>query len=103
MKHFSRAVSALEQHDRLNPGLRILLAIFGTYGVAWLGAAALASGLPLPKSDAVTLAVMLAFVLYLLGVLWVFATATLLRAVLGLALPACLFGGWLYVLGSTVR
>ncbi|MDR1890396.1 MAG: hypothetical protein LBQ81_13680 [Zoogloeaceae bacterium] len=89
-------VSALERHPRLNPGLRILMAIFGGYGVAWLGAMALATGLPLSRPDAVALAVMLAFVLYLLFVLWVFATATLLRAASGLIVPALLFGTWLF-------
>jgi hypothetical protein len=82
----------LDRHPRLNPGLRILMAVAGGYGTAWLGAAALAVSLPLPRHDAVTLAVMLAFVLYLLFILWVFATATLLRAALGLIVPAALFG-----------
>ncbi|MDR2111742.1 MAG: DUF3649 domain-containing protein [Candidatus Accumulibacter sp.] len=94
-KTFSRLLAPLERHPRLNPGLRILLAVFGGYGAAWLGAAALASGLPLPRSDAVTLAVILAFVLQLLLILWVFATATLIRAALGVLLPALLFGAWL--------
>ncbi|MDR3054199.1 MAG: iron transporter [Zoogloeaceae bacterium] len=88
--------AALERHPRLNPGLRVLMAILGGYGVAWLGAAAL-TGLPsASKSDAVTLAMMLTFLLYLVNVLWIFATATLLRAALGLAIPAALFGGWLH-------
>lgn len=95
MKKIFSALAALERHPRLNPGVRILMAIFGAYAVAWLGAAALASGLPLPKSDAVTLAVILAFVLFLLLVLWVFASATLMRAALGLLAPVALFSGWL--------
>ncbi|GHU29179.1 hypothetical protein FACS189497_06570 [Betaproteobacteria bacterium] len=100
MKILSRALTALERHPRLNPGLRILMAIFGAYAVAALGAAALASGLTLPKSDAVTLAVILAFVLYLLLTLWVFASATLVRAALGLLAPVVLFSSWL-TLGAT--
>jgi hypothetical protein len=89
--------AALERHPRVNPGIRILMAVFGGYGVAWLGAAALAAGLPMDsRTDAVTLSMMLAFLLYLANILWVFATATLLRAALGLMIPAVLFGAWLY-------
>lgn len=103
MKNFLGAVTVLDRHPRLNPGLRILMAIFGGYGVAWLGAAALAAGLPMSsKTDAVTLAIMLTFLLYLANILWVFATATLLRAALGLVIPAALFGGWLHMQGAAL-
>ncbi|MDR0717808.1 MAG: iron transporter [Azoarcus sp.] len=84
---------------RLNIGLRTGLAAFGGYGVALLGAAALAAGLPFEfRPDAVSLAIMLAFVLQLIAIIWVFAAATVARAVLGLAIPAALFGLWLLLL-----
>ncbi|MDR2031321.1 MAG: iron transporter [Azoarcus sp.] len=80
---------------RLNIGLRTALAAFGAYGVALLGAAALAAGLPFDfRPDAVSLAIMLAFVLQLIAILWVFAAATVARAALGLAIAAAFFGGW---------
>ena len=105
MKTFSRVLTTLDRQPRLNVGLRILMAVFGSYGVAWLGAAALAAGLPMSSpTDAVTLAIILAFLLYLAGVLWVFASATLWRAALGLATPAALFGTWLnFAIGGAVR
>jgi hypothetical protein len=90
-------VASIEHHHRLNVSLRIGLAIFGGYGLALLGASALATGMPFDfRPDAVSLAVMLAFLLYLVAVIWVFAAATLLRAALGLLIPAVIFGFWMY-------
>ncbi|MDR1889010.1 MAG: hypothetical protein LBQ81_06490 [Zoogloeaceae bacterium] len=89
--------AAIEHSPRINAGLRIGLALFGSYGLALLAAAAFAAGLPFDfKPDAVSLAVMLAFLLHLVSVIWVFATATVLRAALGLAIPAAIFALWLY-------
>jgi hypothetical protein len=86
-----------DHHPGVNVVLRILLAVFGSYGLTLLCAAALAVGVPFAlKSDAVSFAVMLAFLVYLLAVIWVFAAATLLRAALGLLLPALIFGLWLF-------
>jgi hypothetical protein len=83
---------------RINVGLRTGLAAFGGYGLALLGAAVFATGLPFDfKPDAVSLAVMLGFVLHLLAILWAFAAATVTRAALGLAVPAALFGLWLFL------
>lgn len=90
-----------DRRPGINVSLRILLAVCGGYGLALLCAATLATGLPLAFShDAVALAVMLAFIVQLLAILWVFATATLLRAALGLALPAAFFGLWLLLQGA---
>ncbi|MDR0440822.1 MAG: iron transporter [Candidatus Accumulibacter sp.] len=87
-----------DRHPGVNVVLRVLLAVFGSYGLTLLCAAALAAGAPFAaKSDAVSFAVMLSFLVYLLAVIWVFAAATLLRAVLGLALPALGFGLWLFM------
>ncbi|MDR2689256.1 MAG: hypothetical protein LBB76_05800 [Azoarcus sp.] len=82
--------------QRIDVGVRTVLAVLGGYGLALLGAAALAAGLPFDfRPDAVSLAIMLAFVLHLLAIIWVFATATVIRAVVGLAIPAAFFGLWL--------
>jgi hypothetical protein len=87
----------LAARQRINIGLRIGLATIGAYGLALLGAAALAAGLPLEsRSDAVSLAIMLAFLLQLIAILWVFAAATIKRAVLGLVIPAAIFALWLF-------
>jgi hypothetical protein len=84
-----------DRRPGINLGLRILMAVFGGYGLALLGAAALAVGTLSYKPDAVSLATMLSFILYLLAVIWVFATRTLLKAALGLLVPAAVFGLWL--------
>jgi hypothetical protein len=91
-------IAVIEHSPRVNAGLRIALALFGGYGLALLAAAALAVGLPFDyKPDAITLAQMLAFLLHLVVAIWVFATATLLRAALGVAIPAAVFALWLYI------
>ncbi|MDR2451089.1 MAG: iron transporter [Candidatus Accumulibacter sp.] len=96
MKTQGWLVSNPTVRHRIDVGLRTGLAAFGGYGLALLGAAALAAGLPFDfKPDAVSLAVMLGFLLHLTAVLWAFAAATLLRAALGLAVPAAFFGLWL--------
>ncbi|WP_153110217.1 iron transporter [Propionivibrio limicola] len=81
-------VSFADRRPRLNTALRSLLAIFGGYGLAALTSATLALALPLARVDAVMAATMIAFFVYLLAVIWAFATATLARAFGGLLLPA---------------
>ncbi|WP_341646055.1 hypothetical protein [Thauera sp. SDU_THAU2] len=78
----------------LNITLRSIMAVFGGYGVAALAAAAFAVGLPLPRTDSVMAAIMLAFLVYTLAVIWVFAAATLLRSAAGLAIGAGAFAAW---------
>jgi hypothetical protein len=95
----NRAIPDAVDRHWLNVGARAGLAIFGGYGLALLGAAALAAGLPFEsRPDAVSLAIMLAFLLHLLAIVWVFATATVARAAVGLAIPAAFFGLWLLAL-----
>jgi hypothetical protein len=95
-----RFLAAIERRPHVNAGLRIGLALFGGYGLSLLAAAALAVGLPFDyRPDAVSLAVMLAFLLHLVVAIWVFATATLWRAMLGVVVPAIIFALWLYVKG----
>jgi hypothetical protein len=94
-----RLLAALEHSPRVNAGLRVGLALFGGYALALLAAAALAAGLPFDdRPDAVSLAVMLAFLLHLGAAIWVFAAATLARAAQGLLIPAAIFALWLYAL-----
>ena len=84
---------------RINIVLRTGLAAFGGYGLALLAAAAFAVGLPFEaRPDAVSLAIMLGFVLHLIAIIWAFAAASVTRAVAGLAIPAALFGLWLSLL-----
>jgi hypothetical protein len=91
-----------DRHPGVNVALRVLMAVFGSYGLTLVCAAALAAGTPFAfKPDAVSFAVMLAFLVYLLAVIWVFAAATLLRAALGLLLPAAVFGLWLFTAASS--
>ncbi|MDR2093544.1 MAG: iron transporter [Azoarcus sp.] len=99
MKTPARLIASPSAWHRINVGVRTGLAAFGGYGLALLGAAAFAVGLPFDfRPDAVSLAIMLAFLLQLVAIIWVFAAATLTRAVLGLAVPAALFGLWLWLL-----
>jgi hypothetical protein len=92
-------ISSPSVRHRVNVGVRTGLAAFGGYGLALLGAAAFAAGLPFDfRPDAVSLAIMIAFLLQLVAILWVFAAASVVRAMLGLAIPAALFGLWLLLL-----
>lgn len=84
-----------DHRPALNVALRTTMAILGGYAVAALAAAALAVGLPLPRVEAVVAAVMLSFIIYAVAVIWVFAAATLLRALTGLVLTAFAFAVWL--------
>ena len=69
--------------------VRILAAIFGGYALSSLGAQLLALGLAqlgMLRGEAVVLSAMLAFVLYLVILLWAFAARSLWRIVLVLVL-----------------
>lgn len=95
-------LSVLDRRPALNVGVRVVMAVFGGYGLALLAAAALALGMPFSfRPDAVSLAEMLAFLLYLLAVIWSFAAASLLRVALGLLLPAGTFWLWLMAARGT--
>ena len=76
----------------VNTTARVVTAILGGYTAASGLVALLAVGLPrltaLPRSEAVVLASMLGFVLYLALLLWGFAERRLLRLFLGLAFIA---------------
>lgn len=90
----------IDHNPALNVGSRTVLALAGAYGVALVGAAALSVGLPLVRLDAALIALMAGFIIQLLGVLWVFAADTVLRALAGLVATACVLGVWLVQAGG---
>lgn len=68
--------------------VRAVAAVLGGYGVAFAATAMLALVLPLPPADAVTVATLLSFVIYIAAALWAFAARTAVRAWLGLTAVA---------------
>lgn len=88
---------------------RIAMVVVGGYGLSAglsaLLAAALAAGGVLPRSEAVLLASVLAFVMYLVILLWGFAHARLWRVafVIGLATPAAFWLARLLAAGLEAR
>lgn len=82
---------------------RALAAIGGGYLLSALAAALVALALPLPRADAVTIATLLSFAIHACAILWVFASASALRACGGMlavcALLACLLAGLLAIVG----
>lgn len=79
---------------RLAVASRAVAAIGGGYGLSALWAAALALHLPGSRADAVITATLIAYVIYTLAAIWVFAVRSAWRAWGGLlaaaALPAVL-------------
>ncbi|MBL6458378.1 DUF3649 domain-containing protein [Belnapia sp. T6] len=74
------------------PGLlsRIVAAVLGGYAIGALVSVACAVLLPLPRSEAVVIGMMLSFLAYAGVVLWVFAARTAWRAWAGLLAPGLL-------------
>jgi hypothetical protein len=72
------------------------LAVFGGYAFTYAATAALARLLPLARVDALTVASLLSFVVYLAFILWVFAAASVRRVLIGLSggLPLAAIGFW---------
>jgi hypothetical protein len=60
-------------------------AILGGYAFAYAATGLLSFLIPLPRGEAVTVATLLGFALYVAGGLWAFAASTALRAWVGLA------------------
>ncbi|MCC2957519.1 iron transporter [Massilia sp. IC2-477] len=82
-------------HWRYRGGVaaRALAAIGGGYLLSSTGSYLLARLLPLHRADAVTLATMLAFMVYPCVVMWVFAASSARRACAGVGLLSAAF--WL--------
>ena len=80
---------------RLAVASRACAAAFGGYGLASASAAFMAVWLPLARPDAVSLAMILSFVVYACAVIWVFATRNAWRAWGGVLIPTLvLVGGY---------
>lgn len=71
---------------------RTIAAIVGGYALATLSGILLSWVLPMPRFEAVTVAMLLSFVVYTAAILWAFAVRTLWRMWLGLLLPTALCG-----------
>lgn len=78
---------------------RSVAAIFGGYALASATAACLAIWLPMARVEAVVMASMLAFVIYAVGVMWVFAARNTWRAWFGIVIPTTVLAG-LYGMGK---
>lgn len=81
------SAGAVVAHYRWAVLSRILAAVVGGYALASIAAAGMAVWLPMTRVDAVVTASMLAFVVYALAVMWVFAARNTWRAWAGIALP----------------
>jgi hypothetical protein len=66
---------------------RVLAAVFGGYVLAALSSVCMAWLLPMARGEAVVSAMMLSFLVYLVAVLWCFASHSAGRAWAGLAIP----------------
>jgi len=78
---------------------RAVAAIGGGYVLTATASALVALALPLPRADAVTIATLLSFVVYTCVILWVFATASALRAWIGVLAVSAVLGGILWLTG----
>lgn len=80
----------------LDVALRVTAAVLGGYVLTYAATAALARLLPLARFDAAMVATLLSFALYTGFVLWAFATASVRRVWLGIALslPLAAVGFW---------
>ncbi|MDN2708537.1 DUF3649 domain-containing protein [Janthinobacterium sp. SUN118] len=81
---------------RLGVASRSVAAIAGGYLLAALVTMLLSVSLPMARSEAVMTATLLSFAIYTCAVMWVFATASALRAWLGLAIPAAVIAAILH-------
>lgn len=82
---------------RLAVASRAVAAIGGGYGLSALSAAALALYLPGSQADAAITATLIAYVIYTLAAIWVFAVRSAWRAWGGLAVASALPGVLLIV------
>jgi Ca2+/H+ antiporter len=88
--------------ERASVAGRVVLAAGGGYGIAALATALLSLTLPMARSEAVATATLLSFAVMAGIVVFVFATRTLLRAILTVAGTALVLGAllWLAMGGS---
>jgi hypothetical protein len=87
---------------RLSVASRVLAAALGGYALASALSVLLALIWPLPQAQAVLASTMLSFALYAAAVIWVFSVRSVIRAWLGMLVPATLAGlvCWLLMAGG---
>lgn len=71
---------------------RAIAAVAGGHALATLSGILLSYVLPMPRFEAVTVAMLLSFIVYTAAILWAFSVRTLWRMWLGLVLPGALCG-----------
>ncbi|WP_341780883.1 iron transporter [Ectopseudomonas mendocina] len=81
---------------------RCLLAVLGGYLVTYTATAALARVLPVKPVDAVVIAALSGFLIYLAFIIWSFAAARVRRVAISvvLAVPFALLGFWPQIVGG---
>lgn len=94
------AISALLLSAKSKLLARIIAAIFGAYAFAAASCALLALILPLPKAQSTLTAMMLSFLLYALGAIWVFSVHKTRTAWCGLILSTAVLSSLTYLLGQ---
>lgn len=72
---------------------RVAAAVFGGYALAAAAAVFFSAVLPAGRAEAVIGGMQLSFVVYTAAVIWAFSPVSLLRAWLGLLLPAMVLAG----------
>lgn len=77
---------------------RCLAAIFGGYALAAASTVFLSLALSMPRAEAVYLASLLSYVVFVIAVLWVFAARTAGRAWLGVVLPTIILLSLIYAM-----
>lgn len=96
-------MKSLPMSYRLAVTSRVLAALFGGYLLAALASICLSLWLPMPRAEAVVSGMMTSFLVYLVAVLWCFASRSAWQAWLGLAVPGLVLaacGGLGYWLGQ---
>ena len=97
-------MKSLPMSYRLAVTSRVLAALFGGYLFAALASISLSLWLPMPRAEAVVSGMMTSFLVYLVAVLWCFASRSAWQAWFGLAVPGLVlaaFGGLGYWLGQS--
>ena len=89
-----------EWRGRLAVAGRVALAAFGGYAVAALATALGAVTLPLSRAEAVSASMLASFLVMAGAIVFVFATATLRRATLGIAGTAAILAACLWLAGG---
>ncbi len=72
---------------------RVVVAVFGGYALAAAVGACLAVLLPITRSDAVLVGTLASGLVYVASVIWVFAAASVRRALVRLILSVAVLGG----------